>query len=225
MLKGIDVSAAQGVIDWNKVKSSGMVDFAIIRSSFGWTSDLLKSQIDGQLFNNVRGCEKNGIPYGFYHYSYCVKPENATKEADYFLDAISGYTPTMGVWLDIEDKTQVGLGKASISLITERFLTRVKAAGYEAGIYSYKNFLAQFIERKILDSYPVWLAEIRDEPTYIGTISAWQYSWSGQIDGIKGKVDLDYFYQAQAAADTVKELKALKADICQKIDAIISKAT
>ena len=57
---GIDVSHHQGVIDWAAVKSSGLVDYAIIRC--GWGSDYT-SQDDEQFINNVRGCLQNGIPF------------------------------------------------------------------------------------------------------------------------------------------------------------------
>ena len=46
-MRGIDVSYANGPIDWAKVKKSKLVDFAIIRSTFG--SDL-PSQIDSYFF-------------------------------------------------------------------------------------------------------------------------------------------------------------------------------
>ncbi len=64
--KGIDVSKHQGVIDWDKVKASGQVDFAILRAGFGKES----SQIDVQFEWNYSECKRLGIPCGAYWYSY-----------------------------------------------------------------------------------------------------------------------------------------------------------
>ena len=81
MLNGIDVSEFNGAIDWARVKASGRVDFAIIRSGLGWTDGDIALRRDKSFIENIRGCEANGIPYGVYHYSYCLKPENARREA------------------------------------------------------------------------------------------------------------------------------------------------
>ena len=62
LLKGIDVSYAQGVIDWEKVKASGLVDFAILRAGYGKAT----SQIDDQFNRNYTACKQLGIPVGVY---------------------------------------------------------------------------------------------------------------------------------------------------------------
>ena len=58
--KGIDVSKHQGVINWEKVKASGLVNFAILRAGFGKES----SQIDVQFERNYSECKRLGIPCG-----------------------------------------------------------------------------------------------------------------------------------------------------------------
>ena len=60
--KGIDVSKHQGVINWEKVKASRQVDFAILRAGFGKES----SQIDVQFERNYSECKRLGIPCGAY---------------------------------------------------------------------------------------------------------------------------------------------------------------
>lgn len=60
--KGIDVSKHQGVINWEKIKASGQVDFAILRAGFGKES----SQIDVQFERNYSECKRLGIPCGAY---------------------------------------------------------------------------------------------------------------------------------------------------------------
>lgn len=194
--RGIDVSQAQGVIDWAAVKASGLVDFAIIRTGFGWRENS-DSQVDKQFAANVKGCEENGIPYGFFHYSYCTNPVNARKEAKYMLNIIKGTNPTYPVWFDIEDPSQSeNLTWQQLTSIAMDFCDEVAEWGYYPGIYSYKNFLENHLNMKGLARFDTWLAQVDvPKPTYNGSYGMWQYSWKGSIPGIRGDVDLDYAYK------------------------------
>ena len=113
MIKGVDVSEHQGTIDWGKAK--GQIDFAVIRSSYGWEN--YPSQVDEQLNNNVQGCVANGIPFGFYHYSYAANVAEAEKEAEYCISAIKGTNPVYPVFFDVEDKAQQGIRKGQLTNI------------------------------------------------------------------------------------------------------------
>ena len=75
MLNGIDVSYAQGNIDFSNLDKS-KVQFAIIRSSFGWEAN----QKDNQFERNYSNFKKLGIPIGAYHYSYARSAAEAVKD-------------------------------------------------------------------------------------------------------------------------------------------------
>ena len=63
-LKGIDVSYYNGVIDWKKVKESG-VNYAIIQVGYrGCTQGALKN--DEQFERNIQGAIENNIKVGIY---------------------------------------------------------------------------------------------------------------------------------------------------------------
>lgn len=85
--KGIDVSEHNKNIDWEKVKAAG-IDYAIIRCGYG--SDI-QNQDDKQWQRNVSECERLGIPYGVYIYSYAKNIEMAASEAQHVLRLISGH--------------------------------------------------------------------------------------------------------------------------------------
>lgn len=85
-MKGIDVSKHNGNIDWNAVKQSGKVDFAILRAGYGKSI----SQKDAQFEANYRDAKAQGIPVGAYWYSYAITPSEAEAEARTFLQAIAG---------------------------------------------------------------------------------------------------------------------------------------
>lgn len=223
--RGIDVSEFNGVIDWDKVKASGLVDFAILRCSLGWTDGDVNIRRDKRFLDNVFGCEMAGIPYGVYHYSYCLKPENEIKEAEYVIRNLEGFVPTLGVWFDIEANEQIPLGKANLTKMTKTFCDTLKAAGREPGVYSYLSWLNNYLDMDALKDYPVWLAQTQvKKPTYKGDIAMWQYAWNGKIPGINGAVDLDELYVDSAQkigyndivdylSDIIDRLQKLREDI------------
>ena len=89
MVNGIDVSSHQGKINWAEVKNSG-VDFAIIRCGYGQNNP---SQDDMFFARNVSECERLGIPYGVYLYSYALTENDAYSEAQHALRLIKGHNP------------------------------------------------------------------------------------------------------------------------------------
>lgn len=80
MLKGIDVSYANGRVDWDKLK--GNIDFAILRCGYG--SDKF-DQKDKQWARNVAECNRLGIPWDVYLYSYAMTVKEAESEAAHAL--------------------------------------------------------------------------------------------------------------------------------------------
>lgn len=195
MFRGIDVSYSQGAIDWEKVKAAG-IDFAIIRVGYG--SDI-ESQDDVQAVRNMQECERLGIPYGVYLYSYALKVENAVSEAKHALRMIEGFNPVLGIWFDMEDADGYKAGKGlnvynERELITEMcktFCDKIAEAGYKTGVYANKNYFDNVI---ITIKYPLWLAHWGiDEPSMECLI--WQYTSNGAVDGVASeRVDMNYYY-------------------------------
>ncbi len=198
-LKGIDVSYAQAVIDWAKVKEDG-VNFAFIRASRGYISSEKPMAEDKYFRNNINGAVNNGIHVGVYHYLYASTVSQAKKEAQFFIKTIDNYKGkiTYPVVLDIEEPYQAKLGKKTLTKIVKAFLDEVKAAGYYPMLYSNKTWLTDYIDMKQLSEYDVWLAQWNTVPTYTGPFGIWQYSCKGVVKGIDGYVDLNISYKNYA---------------------------
>ena len=71
-LVGIDVSYAQGEIEWTVVQSQ--IDFAILRCGYGQDEP---DQDDKMWEKNAAACEEHGIPYGAYFFCYARTPQEA----------------------------------------------------------------------------------------------------------------------------------------------------
>ena len=195
VLRGIDVSKWQGDIDWKKVSMSG-IDFAMIRSSFG------NMHTDEKLAANVAGCEKYGIPYGFYHYSYADSVKEAKKEARYFLSVIKKYSPEYPIVLDIENDHFKSMSRKQVTNIILAFVKEIENAGYYVSIYSFAKFFNDYVDMSKIQNYDIWIACWGDEERlnsfYDGPYGMWQYSATGSVKGIDGEVDLDYAYKDYA---------------------------
>lgn len=194
MDKGVDVSKYQGVIDWAKVKADG-VAFAIIRACYGWDND---RQIDEQLAANVAGCEAQAIPYGFYHYSYAESAQDAQKEARFLQRVIQGYKPSYPVYFDFENAFQLNYTPEKQLTIIEAFLQEMEAAGYFAGLYMSAYPLERLYSYAPdrISRHAVWVAHYTSaaKPSYSGEYGIWQYSSTGTVAGIIGKVDMNRGY-------------------------------
>ena len=186
---GIDVSKWQGEIDWAKVKSAG-TSFAMIRSSARTT------YTDPCLEQNVKGCEANGIPYGFYHYLYAKTVAEASAEAEHFMKTISKYSPTYPAVLDIEDESIQNLGKSLLTEMALAFLDKVEKSKYYAMLYTNPDWLKNRLNWDALKRFDVWLAhwttEDRKNKDYPHGL--WQYG-IGKVDGVVGDVDVNIGYR------------------------------
>lgn len=188
--RGIDVSKWQGTIDWAKVAKSG-VSFAILRAGYGRVS----SQKDPTFEDNYNNAKAAGIPVGAYHYSYAKNVAAAKQEAEVFLSWIKGKQFEYPVAFDIEEGSVFNLGKNTVSEIIDAFCSAVEAAGYYVCVYTNKNWLDNVVSAEIKSKYDIWLAQWTSTPSYNGAYGIWQYTSSGTVEGISGRVDLDIAYK------------------------------
>ena len=189
-LRGIDVSKHNGSIDWAKVKASG-IKYAIIRCGYG---DNIVSQDDTRWAYNVAECERLGIPYGVYIYSYATSLSHAQSEADHCIRLLKGHHPSYPVFLDLEDSCMNNLSNANLASFTQTWATKIMSAGYTPGVYSSKSWWTSRLTSSVFNNYCKWVAQWNTSCTYSGTYHAWQYSSTGSVSGISGNVDMDYWY-------------------------------
>lgn len=223
-IKGIDVSAWNGVIDWQKVANYGM-GFAILRITEKG------NKTDSTFERNYAGCITHNIPVGVYKYSYATNISEIKYEAEAVINVLKQRKLDYPVFLDIEDKCQENLSQDLMIQMIDTFRDIIIRAGYQFGVYCgyswYQNQLPEDAKK-----YDCWLAaypsqddgtmQIRLKPAAgIG----WQYSSKATIPGISGKVDRNVFYKDYTATknegkgeDTVKKTKT------QIIQAVINDA-
>ncbi len=193
-IKGIDVSAWNGKIDWETVADYGM-GFAILRITEKG------NKTDSTFERNYKGCTQYGIPVGVYKYSYAKSPALAEQEAEGVLKVLNKRRLNFPVFYDLEWSDQRKLGSAAVEKIALAFLKKIQAAGYKVGIYCnvdwYQNVLTAALKK-----YDCWIARYPandngtlQERLRPGVGVGWQYSSKATIPGIATKVDRNVFYK------------------------------
>lgn len=193
-IKGIDISTWQGAPDFAKVKAAG-IGFVIARAGYG------KNNIDKQFKRNAAECNRLGIPFGVYWFSYATSAAEAAQEARYCLAAVKPYRIEYPIFFDLEYDTVryaaqqgVTINKALATQMATAFCSEIEKAGYYAANYTNADYASRMFDMKALARFDLWYA------WYNATINrsdagVWQYGSTGRVDGISGNVDMDYSFK------------------------------
>ena len=216
----IDVSSWQGDIDWAKAKADG-VEGAIIRLGFGWGNDA-----DAKAQRNINECKRLGIPFGIYWYSYAEDASGSRQEGNDVVSKLRqfGVSPNdlkYPVYYDLESWTWTGHTPPTnpnvYNGIVNAWYGALQSGGYQnLGVYSYTSYLHGPLNNANIYAKTRWVAQYgpQMEFTAFGTNDrGWQYTSSGQINGISGSVDMNAFgnktYAQNSASIDVRKMSAV----------------
>lgn len=198
--KGIDVSKWNEEINWNQVKTTD-VDYAIIRCGYGQD---YSSQDDPYWKTNADACEKLGIPFGTYLYSYATTVDAAKSEAQHVLRLVEGYDLDYPIFYDLEEQSvRDKLSKTEIAAIAQTFCDTIESAGYDVAIYANKDWFTNYLTDSRFDQWDKWVAQYNSRCTYDGEYIMWQCTDSGTVNGINGVVDINFEFGAESEPELV----------------------
>ena len=190
----IDVSRFNNSIDWNAVKASG-IDYAIIRVGYrGYESG--KLVMDSRFEENMQGAIAAGIKVGAYIVTQAVNTSEAVEEASFIVNACKKYNISLPLCIDVESAGGgAGRGdKISVSTRTaviNAFSQTVRSAGYTPMLYASKSWLENKINTGSVYGYcNIWIARYNDTLGYGNRYDMWQFTSSGSVNGISGRVDI-----------------------------------
>ena len=196
-LQGIDVSEHQGNINWQQVKASGQVDFAIIRAGYGRET----YQKDKFFEQNYAGAKAQNIPIGIYQYSYADSVADAEREAETCLTWLNGRAVDSYVIFDFEESKIIKEHNITPDVLSQMAIAwckKIEAAGYTPMIYVNPDFITNKYNYKMLkeSGYDIWIANYGRSITYDWPypVRMWQYTSSGSVSGISTNVDMNIMY-------------------------------
>lgn len=196
---GVDVSHMQGKIDWEAVADDG-VEFAMIRAGgrgYGVNTGTLYE--DTRFHENLKGAQAAGLQVGSYFFSQATSAQEAEEEARFLLDLLEGAELTGPVVFDWENIDYAAartdnVDVATLTAAAQAFCQTIEQAGYQPMIYlnQYMAYLRYNLAQ--VCSYPFWLAQYGEAPDFPYEFWMWQYTDQGQVNGIRGNVDLNLFF-------------------------------
>ena len=213
IVHGVDVSYWQSTkCDWNKAKAAG-VDYAIFRVTYtNFGPKDLKLNTDSHFETNFKKAKAAGVMRGVYVFSQAKNAAEAIKEADYAIARLKalGIGPKdleLPLYMDYEFSggragRLYGISKQNATNAASAFCNRVKAHGYQPGIYANLLFLRNTMDpSKLASDVDIWCAQYNDVCESASNYSKWQYASNAKINGIystitglKGSTDVNFGY-------------------------------
>ena len=205
-MRGIDVSAHNGVINWPAVRASG-IEAVIIRAGYGNSI----SQQDKQFAANIKGAAAAGLKIGIYWFSYADSVADALKEWAVCKSIIEPYRDkiTLPVVYDYEyDSVNyyrkihgAAPSNALINQMVNAFLSAAKADGWKTALYTNNDYRLHVFTAATLAMWDIWLADYSSGPDISCPIQ--QTGSTGKVPGISTPVDLNTFFK-DYLSDTFK---------------------
>ncbi len=198
---GVDVSHFQGHVDWGKVREAGtLFAFARVIDIAAGTAG------DARFAQNWPAMLDAGLRRG----AYCFFRVNhdAAQQASIFLDLVRNLgAMDLPPVLDLEELGVQGSSPQQILDAAHIWLNRVEAGlGKRPIVYTDQNTMTTFLhDSTAFAGYPLWQAAYRATapapPKGWAKWHFWQHSSKGNVAGIQGNVDLNWFAGSAAELD------------------------
>ena len=190
-IHGVDLSRWQGQLDWPAARRAG-VSFAWIKATEGG------DRVDPMFAINHDAARDAGVAIGAYHFFYWCGP--AETQADWFIRNVPRRSGDLPPVLDLEwtpfsPTCTVRPPGHEVRERARRFIEIVERHyGTRPIIYTTREFYRETGIGQL--DVEFWLRATAEpvQKVYPGARWAiWQYSATGQVDGIRGDVDLNVF--------------------------------
>ena len=197
VVKGIDVSAHQGEIDWAEVAATN-VDFAMIRAVYrGYESGKLLE--DKQFRTNIEEAHAKGIKVGAYIFTQAVNKQEVDEEISKLNGLLGTYELDYPVAIDVEDlvgstERIESLGKDELTELIRYYCDKVNESGYTPMLYLNIDSALNMIDLAKFEDVKKWFAVYDTDFYYPYAYQMWQYKQTGRVSGIDGSVDLNLYF-------------------------------
>ena len=194
---GIDVSSFQGLIDWQKVKASG-IRFAMIRLGYRGYGQAGNMVEDDYARRNLEEARKAGLEIGAYFFSQAPTVDEVDDEIFFFMKILGDTELTMPIVLDwervgVETARTNNVDAETLTAMQKHFCKTMVDFGYTPMVYFNWHLAESSLYLSELEDYPFWLALYQNYMTYPFRVEMWQYTCTGRVPGIQGDVDINVY--------------------------------
>lgn len=182
-VKGIDVSAHNGTVDFSQV-ASDTVSFVMLKATEG--TDFC----DANFSTNFTAAKEAGLLVGAYHFFRFNSPGRV--QARHFIESVKGRPLDLPLAVDVEkwgNPTSYHVDSVKVELAA--MLNELDHSGYRVILYTNKHGYETFIKDDFAD-IPLWICSLSRPPAIPGW-KLWQHSHKGRVKGVGTSVDLNTF--------------------------------
>lgn len=189
IIRGIDVSHHNTVLDWTKVKHDN-VGFVYLKATEG------ANHIDSKFAVNLENARQVGLPVGAYHfYTFGM---SGRAQAHHFIQMVNVKAGDLIPAIDVEhsptnpDSKDEDYIKKVIRELQILEAELFENYGVRPIIYTNKHCYEKYIQ----NTFPrnlIWIVDLENDPSSEVDWTLWQFSHTGSVAGIVGYVDLNYF--------------------------------
>lgn len=186
-VRGIDISAHNGSIDFRRVRKAGM-KFVFMKASEG------EDFKDRNFKINYQKAVKAGLRVGAYHFFRFDK--DGVDQAINFLEAVGGRRMDLGLAVDVE--AQGNPKGIPPEVVKERLMAMAEylyLEGRQVTFYTNRKGYEDYL-MDTFAGYPLWICSFSEYP-----IDAewrfWQFNHRGRVDGVRGDVDMNAFFGSE----------------------------
>lgn len=198
--KGIEISADNGTVNFNAIRSAGY-EYVMLRISSGTTEDK-------NFKTNLKNAKAAGLKVGVYCVSKAQTKTAAVNEAKKVISILNGEKLDYPVVYDLEDMSLLynNVTKTERVEFVKAFQSEIAGAGkgyqFILGI-SMKlltEYPQKYIDTSLLAGMDLWIYNCRAENLghgYMGTgnVVMWRYSAEATVNGVSGKVSISNRYK------------------------------
>lgn len=198
--KGIEISADNGTVNFNSIRSAGY-EYVMLRISSGTTEDK-------NFAVNLKNAKAAGLKVGVYCVSKAQTKTAAVNEAKKVISILNGEKLDYPVVYDLEDMSLLynNVTKTERVEFVKAFQNEIIGAGkgyrFILGI-SMKlltEYPTKYLDTSLLTGMDLWIYNCRAENLghgYMGTgnVVMWRYSAEATVNGVSGKVSISNRYK------------------------------
>lgn len=189
-VKGVDVSHHNPILDWAEVKRQN-IHFTYIKATEGITHN------DRNYPYNYKLAKENNIKTGSYHfYNFGI---SGREQAKHFIRVAECQSGDLIPAIDVEHSPANPYSKDPIfvkSVVKELKVMEnemYEHYGVHPIIYTNTDCYKLYINNSFPNN-PIWISSLNKEPSDdIKNWIIWQFTHTGELDGIVGDLDLNYF--------------------------------
>lgn len=182
-VRGIDVSAHNGKVDFERVARSG-VEFVFIKATEGVTFK------DKNFRENYQKAKAAGLKTGIYHFFRFDR--DGVEQALNLMRTAGNRHPELGLVIDVEKAGNPdSIPPEIIAKRLSQMVDYLNLLGHRVMFYTNKDGYYTYLAENF-PGYPLWICGFSENPIN-AEWTFWQFNHRGSVDGVNGHVDLNAF--------------------------------